>query len=455
MKPAGFAVRWVLLAFGGAALLGCSPAGRPATDRPNIVMLIGDDHGYSDFGFMGSKWVATPNLDRLAEEGITFELAHTTSSHCRPSLNTFLTGLLPFQWNHQLDQLRESEESFDENLAIEHFRTLPTLLAAEGYASFQAGKYWEGGFPAGGFTDGMTSGLDTTSQFGGEGLALGRETMEPVYRFIDSHADQPFFVWFAPLLPHLPHDAPEEYRALYEGKGLSQSARDYFANCSWYDDVAGQLLDFLAERDLTRNTLVIYASDNGWVQHPFAERTGPLEGFLGAAKGKLSLHDAGFRTPILLRWPGVIEPRRIPDQLISTADLVPTILDYAGIPAPTNLQGISLRPIIEGTAVAERPFVIGSLDALRRREPMVVTSFGELWARQDEMVRPAQAFHLRSREWHYLSFESENREELYDLVHDPNEDHDVSAKHPSQVARFRAEIEHWKTQVTQSPGAPN
>jgi len=438
----------MLVAFGCLTLSGCSaPPDRAVDDHPNIVLLIGDDQGYSDFGFMGSEWVKTPNLDRLAEQGVVFELAHTTSNHCRPSLHTLLTGLLPFQWRHHLNQLKQSDDGFDEDTAVERIRTLPRLLAERGYTSFQAGKYWEGDHRTGGFSDGMTKAFDPERPQGGEGIKLGRETMAPVYRFIDENANRPFFLWFAPLLPHLPFDAPGKYRNLYDGLGLSDSARAYFANCSWFDDVVGQLMQFLTERDLIRNTVVIYVSDNGWEQGPFAERTGPLEALMGGAKGKLSLHDRAFRTPILFSWPGGIEPRRISEQLVSTADLVPTILDYAGAPIPAHLAGTSLRPIIEGKAVPERAFVIGSVDALRRVKPMHLSSFDEFRTRREEMRPAARAFHLRSRDWHYLWYESDEREELFDLARDPDEEFDVSADHPDRVARFRAEIESWKRTV--------
>jgi arylsulfatase A-like enzyme len=444
------ALRSALVGIACLALSACSaPPAPPVTDRPNIVLLIGDDHGFSDFGFMGSEWVLTPNLDRLAEAGVVFELAYTTSNHCRPSLNTLLTGLLPYQWNHRMKQLEESEADFDATTAIGRFPTLPRLLAERGYASFQAGKYWEGDFRSGGFSDGMTKVFDPKVPYGGEAVALGRETIEPALRFIADHADRPFFLWFAPMLPHIPHDAPAQFSSLYAGKGLSNSARAYYANCTRYDDVVGQLLAFLAERDLIRKTLVIYVSDNGWEQDPFSERAGPLEAFMGEPKGKLSLHDRAFRTPIVVSWPGVLSQRRISDQLVSTADLVPTILDYAGTPAPAGLQGLSLRPVLERAAVLGREFLIGSVDALRRDEPMRFTSFEEFGTRGSEMHPPARAFHLRSRDWHYLSYESEGRDELYDLARDAEEAHDVAAEHPDRVARFRDEIERWKRTVTQ------
>ena len=389
-------------------------------------------------------WTAWPKA------GVVFELAHTTASHCRPSLNTLLTGLLPFQWNYRLNQLKESEEGFDESFAIDHFQTLPRLLAERGYASFQAGKYWEGDFRSGGFSDGMTRAFDPDVPYREAGLSSSAERpWNPSIASSRTTRISPSSLWFAPMLPHIPHDAPKKYRDLYEGKGLSNSARAYFANCTRYDDVVGQLLNFLAEKDLIRKTLVIYVSDNGWEQDPFAERADPLEAFMGAPKGKLSLHDRGFRTPILFSWPDIIQQRRIPDQLVSTEDLVPTILDYAGISVPASLQGTSLRPIIEGHAVSERRFVIGSVDFLRRDEPMHFTSFEEFGTRSGEMYPPARAFHLRSRDWHYLWYESGHRDELFDLSRDPEEEHDVSADHADRVAGFRAEIEHWKQVVIQ------
>lgn len=454
------ALRSVLLAAGLAWGAACGPGEEavpapepapPAAERPNVVFLIADDQGYGDYGFMGSEWVETPNLDRLAAEGLVFELAYNTGSYCRPSLNSLLTGLHPFQWSLRLERLRRTVPDLDEDHAIAHVPTLPRLLAEQGYASFQAGKYWEGDYHDGGFTDGVTGRFDPAAPWGGEGAArIGRETLEPVARFLEENGDRPFFLWVAPVLPHIPHDAPDRYRARYEGRGLARSAVAYYASCTWFDDVAGQLLELLDRHGLRERTIVVMLADNGWDQRPHEEHPDVQEAMMGGVRGKHSFHDLGFRTPIVVRWPGRIEPRRVPRALVSTVDLVPTILRYAGAPVPPGLAGTDLSVVFEGDPDVDREYLVGSMERVRLARPPAVNSIAELEARKDELVPFSYFFHLRSRFWHYQRFEVQGREHLYDLRSDPDEEHDVAAQHPERVARYREAIEAWKREMRAS-----
>ena len=202
-----------------AALPACTPS-----PPPNLVLILADDLGYRDLGFMGSEVARTPHLDRLAAEGTVFSVGYSTASVCRPALRTLLTGLHPVQY-----QIREqwlAEQGIPSSPAapvIRSMATLPRLLAARGYASFQAGKHFEGPYAAAGFSEGMNPvggrvGFDA-------GVRLVRETVEPVYDFLERQRETPFFLWFAPMIPHVPHDPPREFRLAYRDARVYERLR--------------------------------------------------------------------------------------------------------------------------------------------------------------------------------------------------------------------------------------
>ena len=441
------------------------PAPAPAPpERPNIVLLIGDDHGWPYYGFMGSKDVRTPNLDLLAEQGVVFPLAHSTSTLCRPSLISLLTGLYPIQYFHRVQQLppdkikpREATGIFTQRqqelwaFAIQNFDTLPRLLAQNGYVSFQAGKLWEGPFELSGFTEGMSAEWNKSvidkhglllAMAGGDGLEIGRKTMQPVFDFIDRHRDQPFFLWYAPMLPHVPFDPPYKYLKYYEGKGYSESAKKYYANCTWFDAGVGELMDFLQERGVLEKTLFVYASDNGWEQEPNLELKGHFDlTSFGGPLGKNSLHDFGFRTPLLFCRPGRTPAGARREGLASTIDIVPTILDYAGVKIPEELPGQSLRAVIEGRSELTRPCLIDTVEQLR----------GDRGWKEDFAYR---GYALRTPRWHYALCRERGIEMLFDLSVDPMSSTNVVMDHPDLSREFSKRIEEWRDAMLSGTEAP-
>ena len=432
-------------------------AGQP----PNIVLIIGDDHGFPYFGFTGSEHVHTPHLDRLASEGATFLLAHVTANHCRPSLQTLITGLYPMQIRLRTDRYhaeavegdaarkalsdeeRQQWDAFFYARALRFFTTLPTLLAEQGYTSFQAGKWWEHSYESGGFAEGMSQGwaMEEWGQpgwfrkfMGGEGMDLARETLQPVFDFIDRHTDRPFFLWYAPSLPHTPLNPPPEHYAHYANTTLSESAKEYYGNCTWFDAGVGDLVRHLEDRGLRENTLFVYVNDNGWEQPPFAEyRNDAILYANGGPRGKLSMHDLAFRTPIILYWPGRIEPKVFEWDLVSTVDIVPTLLDYAGLEPPTDLPGRSLRTIIEGSDGPERKHLIGHVTQLRSSD--------------DVMGKPADGYYLRTQRWHFTWDVSEHVMRLYDMEANPEATENVIEEHPLVARRFQRAIHTWKARI--------
>ena len=441
---------------------------------PNVVLIIADDLGWPYLGFLGDENVLTPNMDILGRGGAVFEVGHATSNFCRPTLQTLVTGLYPVQYEQRANKIADEEmqgasipEEVDTDRernivrnqfvtsAIEQFDTLPRLLGQAGYSSHQSGKWWEQSYAHGGFTDGMTETWDWTDAvelgdrwfftfMGGRGNEIGRETMTPVTDFIKEHADEPFFVWYGPALPHTPLNAPDEFYKYFEDRtDLSESAKLYYANIAWFDWGVGRVIDALRNERVLDNTLIVYINDNGWEQPADVEYADNHITFAnGGPRGKGSFFETGFRTPIIFYWRGQIAAMRDARTLASALDVLPTILDYAGVEAPAELPGYSLRAAIEGDVLAApREYFIGRLTQHRagsdfRGEPSDFTD--------DHMGAPRNGYYRRDLRWHFVWLPDTDETALYDLANDPGQLDDVSGAHPEEIARFKTDIDDWR-----------
>lgn len=402
-----------------------------ASPRPNVVLIIGDDQAWGDFGFMGHPVIRTPHLDRLASQSLLFTRGYVPSSLCRPSLATLATGLYPHQ--HRItsndppsglaraETLRLREQQIAN---IERVPTLPRLLGQQGYVSFQSGKWWEGNFRRGGFTEGMTHGDPARGgRHGDEGLKIGREGLEPVFAFLDRHRGRPFFIWYAPFLPHQPHNPPEQLLAHYRNQTDSIHVARYWAMCEWFDQTCGALLAGLDERGLAENTLVVFVVDNGWIQRP--------EGGAYAPRSKRSPYEGGIRTPIMLRWPKRIEPRRDERTPVSSVDLVPTILRACGLEPPAEMPGVDL---LDSQALGRRAAIFG---AIFTHNAVVV----------DEPASSLQYRWCIEGRWKLIlpnpRLLPDEPLELYDLLAEPREEDDLAGRRPEVVERLTKRIEQW------------
>lgn len=420
--------------------VGTARAADGAKSPPNVVLIISDDHAWTDYGFMGHPQVKTPRLDRLAAESLTFKRGYVPSSLCCPSLATILTGRFPHQHKitsndpplpqgkkgaaaNQDPEYRALRRRMIAN--VEQVPTLPRWLADKGYLSFQSGKWWQGDFRRGGFTNGMTHGdLDQGGRHGDQGLEIGRKTMQPIFDFIDAAQKdrKPFFVWYAPMMPHDPHTPPERLLEKYKPLTPSLHVAKYWAMVEWFDETCGQLFDHLEKRQLSRDTLVVYVTDNGWIQNPQQPRYAP--------KSKQSQYDGGLRTPIMLRWPGVIQPQ-MSDHLVSSIDLAPTILNAVGIKIPADLPGLDLR---DEAARAKRTGVFGECfthNAVDIDRP--ASSLRWRWTVQGQakLIVPCAAN------------EPDAVVELYDLASDPHETKNLASARPDEVAKLRKQLDEW------------
>jgi len=299
--------------------------------KPNIVLILSDDQAWTDYGYMGHSAIQTPHLDKLARRSLLFGRGYVASPLCRPSLASIATGLQPFQHGVTGNDVdgRNSRAALDIPLR-EKFHKHPTFikaLTASGYLAHQSGKWWEGSWKDGGFTHGMTHGDPKRGgRHGDVGLKIGREGMNPVTDFIDLaiKEQKPFFVWYAPFLPHTPHNPPKRLLEKYRNDGRANDVTKYYAMCEWFDETCGELLDHLDKRKIADNTLVLYICDNGWsaastnADDPNQSQWG---GFALRSKG--SPYENGIRTPIMVSWPSRLKPKRIND-IAQAIDFFPT-----------------------------------------------------------------------------------------------------------------------------------
>lgn len=443
---------------------------------PNVIFIISDDQPWYDFSFMyrpefeedaidamtSVRQVArTPAVDRLADGGLTFTSGYTTPL-CRPSLMSIITGTYP----HANGITGNDPAVGGRNTVlgpIQNLNPLPRTLANEmGYTSFQTGKWWEGDYSYGGFTAGDTVNhlipkppqwnTDPPSyvQGGREGdwgLMAGRvdyvndvaapahpipyaNTVQTVTDFIDVQvaADQPFFVWYAPFLPHWPLDPPAGLLAEYTALGLVGDEAKYYANVERFDGGVGAILDHLDASGITDNTLIVFICDNGRDV---------------SYRGKKSPYEDGIRTPIIVHWPkrirpgGELEPRIITTP-VSLVDMVPTVHHALGLPVPTEMTGVDLM----------------NLDAVNARDTVFMEHNGGPIQLEDPTQTLKARIAIRDGWKLILPYSSssglDGSPELYQLYDtstggpvDPFELNDLAATEPTRVIELIRALDGW------------
>lgn len=435
-----------MLAGSGAILSGC--LGNRQEMPPNIVLIISDDQGWGDYSFMGHASIQTPHLDRLASESLVFTRGYVAAPLCCPSLASIITGLHPHQhkitsndpaylgkgdrWNIQkwAPERRRLREDMIANFA--ETTTIPEILRDLDYQSLQTGKWWMGSYRRGGFTHGMTHGdMDRGGRHGDEGLMIGRKTMQPIFDSIRNTDNRPFFLWYAPMLPHTPHNPPGRLLRKYQEKTDSIHIARYWASCEWFDETCGELLNFLTESGIAKNTMVLYVCDNGWVQR--ADGNGFTE------RSKRSPYEGGIRTPIMIRWPGHIAPRFDTSTLVSSIDLAPTILGACGLEPLNDMQGVNLL----------------DKGALRNRNALFGAAFTHDAVDIDTPLSSLKHIYVIEGEWKLILPSSRNgtgtKPELYNVISDPKETRDLSAQHVEIVKRLRSRMKEWWLEAIHQP----
>lgn len=399
----------------------------------NVVYIISDDHAWTDYSFMGHPQVKTPHIDALAKEALTFRRGYVPSSLCCPSLATILTGKYPSQ--HKITsndppmpqgmkppQFQKSKAFQDGRERINKHMdaqfTLPRMLTEKGYLAMQTGKWWQGDFSRGGFTHGMTKG----GRHGDAGLDIGRKTMKPIDDFLDLSIAQkkPFFLWYAPLMPHDPHTPPQRLLEKYKALTPSIHQARYWAMIEWFDESIGQLRESLKQRGLADNTLIVYVADNGWIQS--------LDNPKYAPKSKQSPYDGGLRTPIFFHLPSKLKAEQAKELAISI-DIMPTVLSVLGISSNEKMPGIDLTKVDLRTA---RGAIHGACYTHNARDidkPSANLRWNWIISKEWKLILPDPS-------------ETGAVVELYQILEDPKETKNLASEKPELVKSLTDE---WQT----------
>ena len=435
-------MRLLLSFFLAACFALITPPASRAQDaiRPNVLLIISDDQAWGDYSFLGHPHIKTPHLDKLAGESLTYTRGYVAAPLCRPSLASIFSGKYPHQHGitgndprlppgkkggRATPGLKPLYEAImtriDDDPGLAH------LLGQAGYLSLQTGKWWEGDpRERGGFTHAMTHGDPKRGgRHGDAGLKVSRQGIKPITGFIAEAKQQekPFFIWHAPFLPHTPHNPPARLFEKYQKKTDSRFIARYWAMCEWFDETCGELLRHLDKEGLRENTIVLYVTDNGWIQSAGSGRYAP--------RSKRSPNEGGVRTPVMIRWPGKVEQKFDEQTLVSSIDLAPTILRACGLKVPPSMGGIDLR---DRAALMKRNAVFGAAydhDIL-------------------DVSRPNLSVETRfvvADTWKLLSHHQEAAPgkpvELYNLSVDPAERQNLAARHPGKVKELRAKLDTW------------
>ena len=454
----------LLAAFALAAVPHLATAQAPSdVAPPNVVILFADDLGYGDLSSYGSPTIRTPNLDRMAEEGIKMTSFYAAAPVCSPSRAALLTGRYAMRVGlpHVLgpdseNGLPEEELTLAEALKAQNYRTMavgkwhlgstPGHMPTEhGFDAYFGLLYSNDMIPPWVETDrplALYQDLDALDERPVDQTTLTTRYTAAALEFIDeaAEAEEPFFLYLAYSMPHLPVFAPEERQ------GLSRAGRygDVIETIDWS---AGQVLNRLDSLGLAGNTLVVFTSDNGpWNNLPdrmlqegnepwHTGSTGPLRG------AKATTYEGGVRVPGLIRWPGVIEGGRTSAEIATTMDLFPTILHAAGaeIPERLTLDGNDLRAFLTGEA-----------------ETAPTEAFYYFLGEDLEAVREGRwkYRHTPRRDDGSRTDDAPPVAELYDLDVDPAEKYNIAERHPDVVERLSTRLQRFAEEIgADVPGA--
>jgi arylsulfatase A-like enzyme len=408
--------------------------------KPNIIFILADDLGINDLGCYGREEHNTPNLDRLAAEGMRFTDAYAAQPVCSPTRAALLTGKTPARLHlttflpgrADAPSQRLLQAQIAPQLLLQE-ETIAELLKPAGYTTGCLGKWHLGGAEFGpkeqGF-DWSFDGRPVTTPSATEGGKGEYALTEMAEQFIDTNKDRPFFLYLAHDSPHVPLAAKAE---LVE-KHADAFNPIYAAMLETLDDCVGRILARLDALHLTERTMIIFTSDNGGL-HVFETPETPATHNSPYRAGKGFVYEGGLRVPLLVRWPGRVEPGSLSKTPVISTDWVPTWLEVAGVKAREPLDGVSLVPLLTGGTLADRN--------LYWHFPHYSNQGG----------RPAGA--IRSGDWKLIEHYEDGRTELFNLARDPGENTDLSSQEPDRAADLRGQLAGWRHEIGAQENAAN
>ena len=408
---------------------------------PNIVFILADDLGVNDLGAYGRRDHRTPNLDRLAAEGLRFTTAYVASPICSPSRAALMTARAPARL-HLTTFLPGRADAPSQKLLHPPIRqqlpleetTIAERLRSAGYATAAIGKWHLGGAGYGPRDQGFDvehAGQATTTPSETEGGKGEYDLTREAQRFIDANRDRPFFLYLAHNNPHIPYSAQQKFvddnREAFEPR--------YAATVQTLDDVVGRLLLHLDAAGLRDKTIVVFTSDNGGLhmpegRHPRVTHNTPFRA------GKGYLYEGGLRVPLIVRGPGLAKGVVV-DAPFVNMDWMPTLLELAGAPPAPGIDGVSqARVLTSGKSSSDsRPL------------------FWHIPHYTNQGSRPAGA--MREGRWKLVEHYDDGKVELFDLNDDRGETRNLAAREAARAADMRARLRDWRTSVGAQENTPN
>jgi N-acetylgalactosamine-6-sulfatase len=414
-----------------------------AATKPNIVFIYADDWGWGDLACHGNTWQKTPNVDRLAQEGMSFRQFNVLSPVCSPSRVAATTGQFPARYSflYALMSPEENRKIGQPDWLDPKAPTLFRFLKTAGYRTAHVGK-WHMGKDAN--TQMSAYGVDVSTVYHGPGPQLSKRTVgEHAVKTIEELKQrQPFYlnVWI-----------PQTHRAIQPGqasmdlfKELDPQRQAYAAWIYEGDQIVGRVLDALRKAGMEQNTIVIFSSDNGpagreWKPDASPSTTGDgaakkvndrdlSVGSTGGLRGrKGTLFEGGVRTPFIVRWPGQVPANTTNETTVLTAvDLLPTLCAAAGAVLPDDYRG-------DGENLIEA----WQGKAISRTKPI-------FWKVQ-------AGFAMRDGEWKLFADTKGKQVELYNVVQDRAETKELSQQHPEVIARMTQALNAWKETLPKTP----
>lgn len=420
----------------------CACALAFAADRkPNILVILSDDHGYADVGFNGGKAVPTPNLDALAASGVRCTSGYVTHPFCSPTRAGMLTGRYQQRFGHENNPAYNPADAVAGLPLAE--KLLPQFLKEAGYKTGWIGKWHLGATPA---HAPWARGFDQTYGFIGGGhsysdwaIDLKKEYNVPLTRdgqattevpahlttafgqeaaaFITRNAGAPWMLYLAFNAPHTPH-MPTIEREKQFADVKDPVRRKCLAQISLLDDAIGAVTKALASSGQTQDTLIFFFSDNGGTPPALGADNTPLRGNKGM------VYDGGIRVPFVVSWPAQLKAGSSYDRPVSSLDVAATALALAGAPLPSErkLDGVNLIPFLKGEA-----------SGLPHANLFWRTGGGQSYA-------------VRAGDWKLVR-NGKQPDELYDLSKDIAEAKDLATSRPEVVARLAADLAAWDKEL--------
>lgn len=462
-------------------LISCEPNTVPSdtntaakkSKQPNIIYILADDLGYGDLSCYGQKKFATPNIDRLAKEGMLFTQHYSGSTVCAPSRSALMTGQ---HTGHTYIRGNKEVKPEGQHPMPDSIQTIAETLKAAGYATGAFGK-WGLGYPNSSgdptkqgfdtfygyncqryghhyYPHFLRSNLDSIPLEKNKGTAKGTYAPtlihEKTLAFIEENKDQPFFLFVPSIIPHAELAAPEKYMQQYRGKFLPEkeykgtddpnhknfrsgpyqsqveSHAAFAAMIALLDEQVGEIMTKVEDLGLTENTLVIFTSDNGPHKEAGADpvyfnSNGPLKGF------KRDLYEGGIRVPMIAKWPAKIEASTVSNHVSAFWDIFPTLAEIVGSSSPTNIDGISFLQELLNKSTEQEQHEYLYWEFHERGGRIAIRKGDWKGVRYDVLKNPTSPL------------------ELYNLKTDIGETTNVSAQHPEIIQEMETILARVRT----------